>query len=78
MKKKPHYKIVIMLRLDIMPGRQELIGIFRYMKRKGLRWDIQLRSPSDITSSQFSGSGAPDGVINAESHYLALLECISM
>lgn len=76
MEKKPHYRVVILLRLDIMPGRQELIGIFRYMKRKGLRWDIQLRSPSDITSDQFSGTGAPDGVINAESQLSAAADTI--
>lgn len=73
---KTRFKITIMLRLDIMPGRQELIGIFRYMKRKGLRWDIQLRAPSEITAKQISGNTAPDGIINAESQLDAAAEAI--
>jgi len=76
MKKQQHFKIVIMLRLDIMPGRQELIGVFRYMKRKGLRWDIQLRSPSEIKPEQFTGENAPDGIINAESQLSTAAETI--
>ena len=70
------FRITIMLRLDIMPGRQELIGIFRYMKRKGLRWDIQLRTPSEITAKQISSNTAPDGIINAESQLAAAAEAI--
>ena len=76
MKPKRHFRIVITLRLDIMPGRQELIGIFRYMKRKGLRWDIQLRAPSEITAGQFTGDNAPDGIINAESQLSAAAETL--
>lgn len=76
MKPKRHFRIVITLRLDIMPGRQELIGIFRYMKRKGLRWDIQLRSPAEITARQFTGNNAPDGIINAESQLSAAAETL--
>jgi len=76
MKRTPHFKVIIMLRLDIMPGRQELIGIFRYMKRKGLRWNIQLRSAAEITPEQFKGDNAPDGVINAESQLAAAAEAL--
>lgn len=67
MRQRRYFKIIILLRLDIMPGRQELIGIFRYMKRKGLRWNIQLRSPSEVTDDIFEGPDAPDGVMVAES-----------
>ena len=74
MKQKRHYKILISLRLDIMPGRQELIGIFRYIKRKGVRWDILLRSPAELSPDMFSAGNAPDGVIHAESQLSAVAE----
>lgn len=61
-------KVLVLLRLDIMPGRQELIGIFRYMKQKGCDWDIRLMSPFEVSPEVFSetGSGHFNGVINAE------------
>ncbi len=71
-------KVLVLLRLDIMPGRQELIGIFRYMKQKGCDWDIRLMSPFEVSPEVFSetGSGHFNGVINAETleRRAALLE----
>ncbi|MDD4016790.1 MAG: substrate-binding domain-containing protein [Kiritimatiellae bacterium] len=76
MKTKTRYRIMVMLRLDIMPGRQELIGIFRYMKRKGLNWNVQIRSPAEIRPDTFKGASAPDGVITAESQIVGAAESL--
>ena len=66
MKNKTKRKVFVALRLDIMPGRQELIGIFQTVKRMSLYWDIELKTPQELTVELLSGPDAPDGLISSE------------
>lgn len=61
-------KIVISLRLDISPGREQLTGIFRYMKKNGVKWDIQLRSHEKLLNDEGRDTILhADGLIASES-----------
>lgn len=60
-------RIIVSLRLEIMPGREQLIGVFRFIKSRGLNWN-----PIILTHDQFAakltewGRVAADGVIISE------------
>ena len=38
-------KVLLMLDIAVVSGRQRLVGIFRYMRQTALRWNIKLISP---------------------------------
>jgi len=44
---KPH-KVILLLRIDISSGRQQMSGIFRFI-REGHPWNVRLINPSDFT-----------------------------
>ena len=79
MKHMPPKKILVLLRLNIMPGRQELVGILRYMKQRGRNWDIRLKSPVEVTAQAFLSPDAEryDGVISAETQVANAAESLT-
>lgn len=40
-------KVIVLFRSDITSGRQQLIGLFRYIKEKSCRWQLVLRVPGE-------------------------------
>lgn len=40
-------KVVVLFRSDIISGRQQLVGLFRYVKEKACRWQLILRVPGE-------------------------------
>lgn len=61
-------RIVIALRLDISPGREQLTGILRYIKQHGKDWDIQLRTREQLEGYPSNSLlSRADGIIASES-----------
>lgn len=55
--------VALMLRLEIMPGRQQLVGIFRYMKLHARAWNIVLAPSAEAVTA---AKARFDGIICAE------------
>lgn len=75
-------KVVVSLRTDIMPGREHLIGVFRFVKSHGRRWNLITLSHLELAESLRNGRLADaDGYIVSEippppvSHVLSGLAC---
>lgn len=70
--------IVTALRLDISPGREQLIGILKYIKRHGKNWDIQLRTRDQLLNTPASAFLTDvDGIIASESQVRDIANRIS-
>ena len=46
-RQSPFKKVVVLFRSDITSGRQQLTGLFRYIKEKACRWQLILRVPGE-------------------------------
>ena len=75
-------KVIVSLRTDIMPGREQLIGVFRFVKSNGRRWNLTILSHLELAASLRNGKQADaDGFIVSETppqpvrHVLSSLEC---
>jgi LacI family transcriptional regulator len=59
--------ITVSLRLDIMPGREQLIGIFRHVKKYGRNWNLSLKTQDELAAEIAAGHHIPsDGYIFSE------------
>jgi len=56
--------VAVLLRLEIMPGRQQLVGFFRYLKLHARRWNVALSTHPEELETPLDGHF--DGVICAE------------
>ncbi len=55
--------VLLLLDIEVVSGRQRLVGIFRYMRQAALNWNIKLISSSSPVPSS---SMMPDGIIAVE------------
>ena len=62
-------KVVLLLRIDISSGRQQMTGIFRFI-REGHPWNVRLLRPSDFTRSAFREAvrDGIQGIITSENN----------
>lgn len=61
-------KVIVLFRSDIMSGRQQLVGLFRYVKEKACRWQLVLRVPGEgLAHNEKPLPDDADGLIFSES-----------
>ena len=57
--------IAVSLRLDIMPGREQLTGILRYVKEQGRNWNLRLKTWKELVDD------ISDNCMNARGYILS-------